>query len=199
MPAPILLLVAPPSEEREQFAHTFVRHGTRTLTCDDCRTAKELLETVAVHSVFVMHLMQDPELGSFLLQIRARHPGVPVLFSGEWDPYRLVQLVGQHMVMLLPPGVSPSTLEHFFFPETEVEPETALTLRKAYYSLNYKQARLEFEAEYLARALERERGNVTRTARVIGMARRLLQLKIQMYRINLDMMRNEEDSGLNPV
>jgi DNA-binding NtrC family response regulator len=199
MPAPILLLVAPPSDERDRFAHTFVSHGTRTLTCDDCRTAKEILETLSVHTVFVMHLMQDPELSSFLLQIRARHPGVPILFAGEWDPYRLVQLVGQHMVMLLPPGVSPTTLEHFFFPEHVLESETALALRKDYYSLNYKQARLEFEAEYLARALEREKGNVTRTARVIGMARRLLQIKIQTYQINIGIMREDSGSDLSPA
>lgn len=208
MAASTLLLVAPPSAERDEFSRAFRKHGMRIITRDDCTSARKVLESTPVHSVFMAHLMIDPALDTFLLQMRARHPNVPLLFAGSWDPYKIVQLVGQHMVLLLPPGVLAEAVEKFFFPEPAFDPrfapaplqdDSAMCVRKDRYSLNLRQARLEFEAEFLYRALEREKGNVTKTANAIGIARRLLQMKIQTYKINLGVFRNDDSAGLQPA
>jgi transcriptional regulator with PAS, ATPase and Fis domain len=46
-----------------------------------------------------------------------------------------------------------------------------------------KQARLAFEREYVARALRENQDNATKTAKILGLSRQMLQQKIKAYRL----------------
>jgi len=54
---------------------------------------------------------------------------------------------------------------------------------------SYSDAQRAFEIEFLRKALRDNGGNVTRTARAIGMTRRNLHLKIQKLGIDVDEFR----------
>ena len=47
--------------------------------------------------------------------------------------------------------------------------------------LSLKQARAQFERDYIAAALANQDGNATRTARTLGISRQMLQRKIKTY------------------
>jgi two-component system nitrogen regulation response regulator NtrX len=55
----------------------------------------------------------------------------------------------------------------------------------------FRTARAKFEEEFLRRVLRRYRGNVSRAARAIDMARRNVQLKVKQYGIDLTELRDE--------
>jgi DNA-binding NtrC family response regulator len=49
--------------------------------------------------------------------------------------------------------------------------------------IRFPEARREFEKRFLAHVLERENGNLTRTAKVLRIHRNTLSKKIQEYRL----------------
>lgn len=57
-----------------------------------------------------------------------------------------------------------------------------------------KEARADFEKEFITRALQEQNGNVSNTADIIGLARKNLQEKIKRYGIDVDTMRAGSDS-----
>jgi ActR/RegA family two-component response regulator len=52
--------------------------------------------------------------------------------------------------------------------------------------MNFQLAKSAFEKEFFTYVLRMFNGNVSQTARAVGMARRNLQLKIQQDRINVE-------------
>ena len=45
----------------------------------------------------------------------------------------------------------------------------------------FKEAKLEFEREYVARVLQKHGGNATRAAQALGLSRQMLQRKIKEF------------------
>jgi DNA-binding NtrC family response regulator len=196
-----MLLIAPASQERDSFELLFRRRGMNVFIAETCRDGRALLSRIHLRAVLVAHIAGDPHLNKFLLTIREHHPGVPIFLTGNWEPRKLMSLVNQRLVMLLPPGVTADALEQFLFSaaaaEAAPEPAASRLKRKRLlvlgreFSVRYRAARAEFEAEFITRALEHERGNVSQTARLVGMTRRNLQIKIQQYRIDLQRILSE--------
>jgi DNA-binding NtrC family response regulator len=66
----------------------------------------------------------------------------------------------------------------------------SVELDRTRYALNFHRAKGMFEREFFTYVLRMFRGNVSQAAEAIGMARRNLQIKIQMYGINVERMRH---------
>ncbi len=60
---------------------------------------------------------------------------------------------------------------------------------------SFSDAQRNFERRFLTDALRANRGNISRTARALGMSRRNLQIKIQKLGIDLDEIKGGKDGG----
>lgn len=67
---------------------------------------------------------------------------------------------------------------------------TDLRLRDCHYPKDFQAAKQLFEKLYVQEVLVQNRGNVSKTARLIRMGRRHLQDKIIKYAIDIDAIRN---------
>jgi hypothetical protein len=189
-----VLLVAAPSPVRDGYEQMFRQHSLPVMACDGPQDARDPIQTAGIHAALVIQPLPGDETDAFLLALREQHPFVPLLLAGDWDPRRLISLVGEQMVMLLPPGVTPQSLEHFLFyrpptanpastrEKSDIYPKR-VHVERSDYSLEYRQAKAEFETVYLMRVIELCGGNITQAARTLGMARRNLQLKIKALKL----------------
>lgn len=62
---------------------------------------------------------------------------------------------------------------------TEFESPSPVRIRTGEYPLQLREAVVQFELAFLAKALDLHNGNVSRTAASLGVTRRTLQLKIK--------------------
>ena len=60
----------------------------------------------------------------------------------------------------------------------------------------YRSARLEWERHYLLTALRQHKGNVTETAKAIGLSRRNLQLRLRKLEIKPSELRQDTQAEL---
>ncbi|HHD56313.1 MAG TPA: sigma-54-dependent Fis family transcriptional regulator, partial [Desulfobulbaceae bacterium] len=66
------------------------------------------------------------------------------------------------------------------------QPTTELKIIADYQPLNFKEARKQFEHDYLKSRLMENKGNISRTAQQIGMERSHLHKKVKALAIELD-------------
>jgi len=66
----------------------------------------------------------------------------------------------------------------------ETETPNPVRIRTGEYPLQLREAVVQFELAFLAKALDRHDGNVSRTAVSLGVTRRTLQLKIKRCGLN---------------
>jgi hypothetical protein len=189
---------------RDQYELAFRRHNANVLVANDCRLAQQYMHNAHVHAVVVALPAVNSELEEFLHEFRDAPLNIPVFFAGSQEPSSLAHLSDQPDMILMPPTMSVESLEQLLFPladngaaesgleEGSMDGET-LVLHRREFSLEFRAAKAEFEREFFLHALERERGNVSRTARVVRVARRNLQLKIQTYGINLRRLRGKAE------
>ncbi len=203
-PVAEVLLLGPPSSQRDSYELVFARHGMKAQVCEDSQYARQWLAAETIRAVVVTQAASGRDVDDFLEAVRLRHPMAPVFFAGPHEPHQIADLLGRHGVVILPPAAPSETLEQLLFPlfpmpaKTETSREgrvrrRTVVLHRSEYPLDFRRARAEFEAEFLSQALQRERGNVSRTARAIGMARRNLQLKIRAHRIDMARIRGDEE------
>lgn len=67
---------------------------------------------------------------------------------------------------------------------TDSESSNPVLIRTREYPLQLREAVIQFELVFLAKALDRHDGNLSRTAISLGVARRTLQLKIKRCGLN---------------
>jgi DNA-binding NtrC family response regulator len=141
-----------------------------------------------------------------LREIRGEQPDVPVFFAALPECSHAVHLLTQQNMVFMPPAISVESLEKLLFPLGDgkatvhalaagVMDSQTVVLRRQEYSVEFPAAKEEFEREFFLRVLEREHGNVSRTARVTQITRPGLQLKIQNHRIDLQCIREGEEPG----
>ncbi|MDD5087688.1 MAG: helix-turn-helix domain-containing protein [bacterium] len=200
------LLVGPPSSLRDNYELVLRRRGIPVTIASDFRSAQLHFHRESFHAVVIA----DPEADNVDGFVRTLHqfvPRVPVLFAGQASPECIARLTRDCNMMVIPPGVAPEILDNLLFPTADAPisisyPSSSrsrsrpVIIGRRSYSVDFKQARMEFESEFLTRVLEREHGNISRVARVVGVARRNLQLKIMAYGIDMSRIRSEdEDEG----
>ena len=203
---PRVMVVGPPSSERDSYELVFRRHELDVALCDECRQARSQAARGGIAAVVVTDAVPGSVLDEFLQDLRQTGVRAPIFLIGSPRPESLAQTLSEPGVVLLPPTAPAETLDRLLFPLSETVPQLApavelrmrsktILLHRSEYSLEYRRAKSEFEQEFVTRALEREHGNVSRTARALGMARRNLQLKIQVHRINLKRIREDDESS----
>ncbi|MBK6911361.1 MAG: hypothetical protein IPK53_04210 [bacterium] len=69
-------------------------------------------------------------------------------------------------------------------------PASRVILSGAAYPLDYREATAQFHRLWLIKALRRFRGNLSETARQLGLTRRALQLQVARLDIDLGPLRN---------
>lgn len=196
------LLVGPPSSLRDNYELVLRRRGIPVTIAIDFHSAQLHFHREAFHAVVIADTAAD-NVDSFVRSLHDTVPRVPVLFAGQASPECMSRLIRDCNMMVIPPGISPETLDNLLFPTADApisvsyptssrpRSRTVIIGRKSY-SLDFRHARIEFETEFLTRILEREHGNISRAARVVGMARRNLQLKILANGIDMSRIRSEE-------
>lgn len=192
-----ILLFGKPNEERDRYESSLRGRGFHVLTCDDQAIAAQLVEHAGVRLIIVHEPSESADLEAFLHHKQETRPRLPVFFTGGHDAAQRQLASGRFGVIPLPTGVPAAALaqllQSFVEPRepaaSTIDRHQLIILQRTAFSPVFQHAKQEFEAEYILRALERERGNVSRTARALGMARRNLQLKIRAYGIAVDPMR----------
>jgi DNA-binding NtrC family response regulator len=199
MPESSILIVGPPSQLRDNYELSVRRHVTDVLICDQFHDAREFLGNTPARAIIVLAGTGDAQTEEFLAGVRGDHPHIPVFFVGSSGDESYARLLFRHGTVVLPPDMRTTQVEHVLFPEPR---ETAtldasqregksVVLERREYPFNFAQAKALFETEFLTRALQREHGNISRTARAIGIARRNLQIKIQCHGIDIAHIRHE--------
>ncbi|MBU0508590.1 hypothetical protein KKH27_07135 [bacterium] len=197
------LLVGPSCPIRDNYELVLRRRSVPVTIAGDFLTAQVLFGRNSFQAVIIAEPSPSGEVDEFVRAVHDMAPRVPVLFAGHASPDRIAILIRQWEVVVIPPGISTDALDSLLFPTNDagggisysaVHPPRSRTIsvpRKTY-SLDFKEAKMEFEIEFITRILERERGNVSRAARTVGMARRNLQLKIRIYKIDMSRIRSDE-------
>jgi DNA-binding NtrC family response regulator len=201
-----ILLVGPPSAVRDQYELAFRRHTADVRVSDDCPGARRQIHSMDIQAVVLAVPAVDAEVEDLLHEIRGTRSNVPVFFTGSNQSSGGPPQLSQPDVIFMPPAASAESVERLLFPwadGTAVSPpveESAgrmktLVLHGHEFPLEYQAAKAEFEREFFVRALEREDGNVSRTARAVHIARRNLQLKVRIYKIDLRRIRKKDESA----
>jgi transcriptional regulator with GAF, ATPase, and Fis domain len=136
------------------------------------------------------------------VMLEQRLPQATIIFSGHATAKQTAGLLKHKHVILIPPLLAAETLEPLLAPSEErisdelpsAAPEKTVLLQRKYYAFNFRVARQQFEQEHIARVLDRCSGNISRAARLLDMARRNLQIKIQAYGIDIEHIRNANNS-----
>jgi DNA-binding NtrC family response regulator len=200
MPETSILIVGPPSELRDRYELSVRRHQREVVICENFGSAHVELVGADVRAVIVVSSADPPKIEEFLASVRGEHPHVPVFFVGASDSESIRGLAFQLGTVVLPRDMPGSQLEQVLFPSPPRPDRTsgempgeaeAVMVEHREYPLDFAQARALFEQEFLTQALKRERGNVSRTAQTIGIARRNLQIKIRVYGIDIARIRRE--------
>lgn len=193
-----ILLIGKADESRDHYESALRDRHFRVLTCDNHAVAAQLIENTSVRLIIVHDPSEHEALDVLLQHKQETRPRLPVFFSGQSGELQRGPTGGRFGAIPLPPGLPAGALAQMLQSFVDLhDPATPqktarnlnITISRTTYAPVFQQAKQEFEAEYISRALERERGNVSRTARMLGMARRNLQLKIRTYNIDLEPMR----------
>lgn len=199
MPDTSILIFGPPSAQRDSYELSARRHSDDVKICENSFIARSVLQSTAVRSVLIMAGTSDSHIEQFLSILRGDYPHIPVFFMGETENERSIRLMQRMGTVVLPPEMPAVQLETILFPginaaadATRLPESRTVVFERTEYPIEFVRAKAQFESQFIRCVLNRERGNVSKTARVIGMARRNLQLKIQMHKIDLADIRREK-------
>jgi DNA-binding NtrC family response regulator len=195
-----VILLAENDSEREAYASVLRNRGLNVEATDDGTRAATILQREQITSILILSSATQTASRE-LLRVRALHrPAVPVYFSTPPKPSSLEAALSSSGITVLPQTPQAADLEAMVEANAQTDsaprqtPRTGLPtiwLPKSEYSILFRSARAKFEEEFLRRVLKRYRGNVSRAARAIDMARRNVQLKIKQYNIDLAEMRDD--------
>lgn len=197
MPETSIIILGPPSTNRNSYELLARRHASNVLVCEECLTAKEWLRNDHVRQVFVLAKSSDEYVNGFLSQVRNEYPHVPVLFVNIGEGETLTGNISRQGIAVLPSNLPKTHLEQIFFPAL---PEASshggdktrtIRIKRVEYPIHLTCAKALFESEFITAALRRERGNVSKTARTLSIGRRNLQLKVHHYQIDIARIRRE--------
>lgn len=167
-----ILIVDDDEPFRMMLARAFSRRGHEVMTASDAASA---LETVASHhpDACVLDLKIGHESGLHLLpELRQRAPAMQVVvLTGYASIATAVEAVKQGAVNYLAKPADADEILAAFRPEAMVAPTAVLETPPM--SVD----RLEWE--HIQKVLTENEGNVSETARALGMHRRTLQRKLQ--------------------
>jgi DNA-binding NtrC family response regulator len=197
-----LLLIGSPSKKRDALELCARRHGALVVLQDECSSLPDTLPICKFTYVVVICDGKTCDLEHHRSLFESRLPTATIIFSGYTTPKQTTGLLKHKHVILIPPARAAETLEPLLSVtegESDVEsshegPEKTILLQRKIYALNFREARQQFEKEHIARILERCSGNVSRAARLMDMARRNLQIKIQAYGIDIERIRGVNDN-----
>ncbi|MCC6476753.1 hypothetical protein IT157_06815 [bacterium] len=162
--------------------------------------ASAALDSGPTHAILILP-SADPIATRELLTARNLNwPLVPVFFASHGRQAGVIELLETSGITLLPQNPKLDDLDQLISddrdPLRELIPprrksQQTLWIPKAEYPVVIKEARAQFETEFLRRILRRYRGNISKTSRMIDMARRNIQLKIHHYNIDLETIRDD--------
>ncbi|MCB1059031.1 MAG: hypothetical protein KDB65_02260 [Calditrichaeota bacterium] len=195
-----VILLAGNDPEREAYASVLRTRGLNVEATDDGNRASAILQKEQITSILILSSATQAASRE-LLRVRALHrPTVPVYFSTPSKQSSLEAALSSTGITVLPQTPQAADLEALVEANAQTDPASrssqrtglpTIWLPKAEYSILFRTARAKFEEEFLKRVLKRYRGNVSRTARAIDMARRNVQLKIKQYGIDLTELRDD--------
>lgn len=199
MPETAIMILGPGSAQRDCMELSARRHAGNVIVCEDCAEARDGLRTNKVRSILVIAGTDDEHLDEFLTQVRKSRPHLPVFFVETNGSDILTGRLLRYGLVMLPSNLPAPQVEQILFP---VPAEAAapgsregngqvLVIGRTQYPFHFAHARALFEAQLITTVLRRERGNVSKAARSIGMARRNLQLKIAAHNIDVTRIRQE--------
>jgi DNA-binding NtrC family response regulator len=82
---------------------------------------------------------------------------------------------------------------------TVIDKRAQLLIKSADYPLDFRQAVTAFESQYIVAALQRFGGNISLTAKHLGIARRSLQLRIRSMDIDVKQIRETTKRRLEEI
>ena len=185
---------------REEFAEIFERRQLQTVAAANCRSAERAVSDGDLGMVIIIPDARDSRTTSLISQLWAHCPNATVWLIGNPYALRLTEAVMNHQVAVLPSETSVDTFERIAFasevfssacrsparpPDTPFEPELN-------HAQKYYRAKARFEKRFLTKALQHYDGNVTLTAKKIGVARRNLQSKIRSLAIDIEGTRGRD-------
>lgn len=193
-----VMIIGEPSSLRDSYELAARRHVTDVTIVDDCWQANHAIESNHLRAILITSGAGDSEIDDFLSKVRSTHPQIPVFFVGSDIQDRVPLFWLKHGTVVIPPDLHSTQLETLLFPagsELKLLPGTrrtvlkSVTLERTEFPTDFVRAKIIFETAFITKVLQRERGNVSKTARTIGMARRNLQLKIMAYGIDINRIR----------
>ncbi len=112
---------------------------------------------------------------------------INLLMQHHWpgNIRELKNMVERLLIMTPKKTIRPEDVRMFLGPVVE-QPTTELKIIADYQPLNFKEARKQFEHDYLKSRLMENKGNISRTAQQIGMERSHLHKKVKALAIGLD-------------
>lgn len=199
MPTVGLLLVGAPSRKRDALELCARRHGAFVVLHDQCTSFPDALPVQKLTAVVITCDGKSCDLERHLHTLSSLLSSATIIFSSHVTSKQAASLLKHNHVILIPPLLAAETLEPLLFTTGEENadalpsdgPEKTIVLRRKVYALDFRVARQQFEAEHIARILEHCQGNVSRAVRMMDMARRNLQIKIQAYGIDIERIRSD--------
>lgn len=184
---------------RSEYAGIFERRKLRTLRAASCRVATKVIRNHDLRMAIIQGDPTDRDVGTLISLLKARCPQAVVWLIGNPPALHVSVNAMDHQVVVLPPATTPCSLERIALPERARSATAAKAkhkhllrrreVRKLERVEKYARAKAEFERQFLTRALERCEGNISLTAKAVGIARRNLQWKIRALRIDIESTR----------
>jgi DNA-binding NtrC family response regulator len=194
-----VMIIGTPSTVRDSFELAARRHVSDVTICEDGNLASTGLKDGQVRAVLITPGAHEQDVDLFLARLRIEHPHIPVFFVGALENSDAAHHWMKSGTVILPPEIPPAQLETILFPLADGKQLLAarrsasntVVIERTEYPLDFARAKIVFETTFITKTLHRERGNVSKTARTIGMARRNLQIKIQSSGIDINRIRHE--------
>ncbi len=180
----------------------FERRGCSVLRVLDGRAGITAARDHDLRAVVFVPSYEDHNLTRFIRYLRRIRPQSTVWLIGNPLLLDIADFAYREEMAVLPAGIKTSSLESLIF-GLERRPLPAapqangkLVLHPRWvqpltHFQNFHEARTEFETRFIQRALRVYDGNVTTTAKAIGLARRNLQFKIQKLEIDIERSRSK--------
>ncbi len=179
----------------------FERRGCSVLKAPDGRTGIVAVRDHELRAAVYVPSSDDQSLTRFVRYLRRVRPEATLWLIGNPLMLDVADFVYREEMAVLPAGIKTSTLESLIFGLGRVSPAATPSVngklvmhprwvQPLIHLQNFHEARAEFESRFIQRALRLCSGNVSLTAKAIGMARRNLQFKIQTLGIDIERSRS---------
>ncbi len=197
-----VLLFGQNSLERDAYANVLSGNGLHIEVAEESDDAHYLLQNRQITSIVVL-ASANQAAGRELLRIRNQHfHSVPVYFATP-PTLEAAQTPGAESSLAVAPADAQTTpVATLAAPHEDAvsAPRPAqrvglptIWISQTEYPILFRDAREQFEAQFLRKVLRRYHGNVSRVSRAIDMARRNVQMKIKHHGIELAEYRDFPD------